>query len=117
MSNSSVLGPASAHLCGCGRRAESWHHRLAQGRGGPTDRFNCVAVCGDGVRGCHGWAEANPEAAQAVFLDIPGHFINGRYVGPDEFYRWNYNLEVWDDDRRMWRELLDGESPPDWVTP
>lgn len=98
MSNSSRLGPASAHLCvRCGRRAESWQHRVAKGRGGPTDHYNCVALCGDGTRGCHGWAEHNVTAAQAELLDIAGGFTRGRYEGPDPAYRMHYNLERWDD--------------------
>lgn len=92
------LGPASAHLCvRCGRRAESWQHRVAKGRGGPWDRYNCVPLCGDGTRGCHGWAEHHVEAARAVGLDVPGSFLRGRYIGPDPGYRLHYNGERWDD--------------------
>lgn len=98
MSNAAVLGPARDHLCvRCGAQAQSWHHRLAAGRGGPTDPFNCIPLCGHGTIGCHGWAEANPEQAQQVFLDIPGHMSRGRYVGPDPLYRLHYNGERWDD--------------------
>lgn len=112
MSNTSKLGPASALLCArCGRRAESWQHRVSAGRGGPTDLFNCVPLCGDGVRGCHGWAEANPKLAQAVFLDIPGRFVRGRYEGPDELYRWTYNRQVWEDGVG-WRDAAEHDVPP-----
>ena len=98
MSNAAILGPARDQTCvRCGSRAESWQHRVAAGRGGPTDRFNCVPLCGDGTRGCHGWAEANPDAAQAAFLDIPGQFVRGRYIGPDPLYRLHYNGERWDE--------------------
>jgi hypothetical protein len=90
------LGRASDHACvRCGRRAESWQHRVARGRGGPDDAWNCVPLCGDGTRGCHGWAEANPAAARVVYLDVPGRFVRGRYEGPDPFYRAHYNREVW----------------------
>jgi hypothetical protein len=96
MSSTAKLGRASDGLCvRCGRRANSWQHRVAAGRGGPTDPFNCVRLCGDGTRGCHGWAEHNVAAAQRVHLDIPGSFARGRYVGPDEVYRWHYNGERW----------------------
>jgi hypothetical protein len=92
------LPPARDGLCvRCGRRAESWQHRVAKGRGGPTDEMNCVRLCGDGTRGCHGWAEHHPEQAQAVFLDIPGSFVRGYYTGPDPLYRSHYNGERWDD--------------------
>lgn len=101
MSNlSRLLGRASDGWCvRCGRRAESWHHRLPRGRGGVDDGFNCVRVCGDGTRGCHGWIEHHPEEARALHLSIRGSFLRGVYVGPDEAYRAHYNREVWDDDR------------------
>ncbi|WP_405490396.1 HNH endonuclease [Nocardia sp. NBC_00511] len=49
-------------ICGV-MRAESVHHRRKRSQGGPWSGSNCVAACGDGVRGCHGWAELNPDAA------------------------------------------------------
>jgi hypothetical protein len=67
--------------------------------------FNCVRLCGDGTTGCHGWAEANPAAAQREFLDIPGYFTRGRYVGPDPLYRWRYNREVWRKSAGEWVTL------------
>ncbi|MFN2346026.1 MAG: hypothetical protein ABR616_09970 [Dermatophilaceae bacterium] len=96
-SASKTLGPARNRQCvRCGGPAESWQHRVAAGRGGPDDHFNCVPLCGDGTRGCHGWAEANPTAAQAEYLDVPGSFTRGRYEGPDAYYRAVYNREQWD---------------------
>lgn len=98
MSNTRILGPARNHPCvRCGHRAASWQHRVSKGRFGPTDRFNCVPLCGSGTTGCHGWAEHNVVDARAAFLDIPGSFTRGRYVGPDEAYRLFYNRERWDD--------------------
>ena len=35
--------------------------------------------------------------ARAVFLDIPGSFTRGKYVGSDPGYRWHYNGERWSD--------------------
>ena len=49
-------------LCGV-RPAESVHHRWKKGQGGPWSPSNCVATCGDGTRGCHGWIESHPGAA------------------------------------------------------
>lgn len=49
----------------CGRPAESWSHRRSAGQGGPWNAANGLHLCGDGVRGCHGWLEANPLAADA----------------------------------------------------
>ena len=46
-------------------RAQSVHHRRKRSQGGPWTASNCVHVCGDGTRGCHGWAEANPVQAGA----------------------------------------------------
>jgi hypothetical protein len=43
--------------------AQSVHHRLKRSQGGPWSASNCVHVCGDGVRFCHGFAELNPDAA------------------------------------------------------
>lgn len=95
---SAVLGPASAHACvRCGRRAESWQHRVAAGRGGPTDPMNCIPMCGSGTTGCHGRAESHVTEARELFLDIPGRFIRGRYEGPDPVFRRHYNGERWDD--------------------
>lgn len=100
MSNASVLGPAREFYCVCcGRAATSWHHRVPEGRGGPTDRFNCIPVCGDGTRGCHGWIEHHRAEALRAYLLIPGGFERGRYVGPDFVYRARYNGEAWDDER------------------
>lgn len=93
------LGRASDHACvRCGQSAQSWHHRVSSGRGGPTDRYNCVPLCGSGTTGCHGWVEAHPDLARDVFLDVPGYFLRGRYVGSDPEYRWRYNGETWTGD-------------------
>lgn len=86
-----LLGKASDHRCArCGERAASWQHKVAKGRGGPTDKFNCVPLCGSGTTGCHGWAEANPHAARVAGFDVEGHFLHGRYVGPNESYQEYY---------------------------
>lgn len=115
MTNTRILGHARDHACvRCGRRAESWQHRVSRGRGGPTDRFNCVPLCGDGTQGCHGWAEQHVEQGRQAFLDIPGSFTRGRYKGPDDLYRWHYNGEVWDLVESVWREPVPGECAPDW---
>ena len=102
-SNAALLGPARERYCvRCGRGAQSWHHRVPEGRGGPTDRFNCVPLCGHGTIGCHGWVEHHRTEATAGFLLIPGSFERGLYVGPDFVYRARYNGEVWDDELGWW---------------
>ncbi|QDH92334.1 HNH endonuclease [Gordonia phage Spooky] len=47
----------------CGRYGTTIHHRKKRGQGGPWTPQNCVAVCGHGTTGCHGWAEHHPNAA------------------------------------------------------
>lgn len=51
-------------ICGVAR-AESVHHRRNRSQGGPWSPSNCVSVCGDGVRKCHGWVGQHPKAAHA----------------------------------------------------
>lgn len=41
------------------RPAESMHELRFRSLGGKVSRMNSVAVCGDGVRGCHGFAQRN----------------------------------------------------------
>lgn len=55
----------------CGKPVESFHHR--QGRGGPDPHrlSGLISVCGDGVRGCHGWIHAHPDLARAHGLMVP----------------------------------------------
>lgn len=56
---------------GCGRTNITAQHRTARGRGGTSGAAailiaraaNGLPLCGDGVRGCHGWTESNPEWA------------------------------------------------------
>lgn len=49
---------------GCGRTDITCQHRRPRGMGGTSNiaighPANGVPLCGDGVRGCHGWAEKN----------------------------------------------------------
>lgn len=44
--------------CRC-RRADSMHELLFRSLGGKVSKRNSVAVCGDGVRGCHGYLQRN----------------------------------------------------------
>lgn len=57
-----ILAARSGGVCECcgARRAESWSHRVAKSRGGSWSPSNGLHLCGDGVRLCHGWLEANP---------------------------------------------------------
>lgn len=46
-------------VCRCcrKRRAESMHEIVFRSQGGKISRKNSIAVCGDGVRGCHGFLQ------------------------------------------------------------
>lgn len=63
---------------GCGRADLSAQHRRPRGMGGTSDvaighPANGVPLCGDGVRGCHGWAEKNrTDAILLGWLLAPG---------------------------------------------
>lgn len=48
-------------LCGK-RKAESAHHAVSRKQGGDDIIENLVALCGDGVRLCHGEVEASRSA-------------------------------------------------------
>lgn len=59
-------------ICGL-RRAESMHEIRPRSLGGRVSRENSIAVCGDGVRGCHGLAqrhEIHVEGDAEQVLDI-----------------------------------------------
>ncbi len=47
------------NVCRCcrKRRAESMHELKFRSQGGKPSRKNSVGVCGDGVRGCHGFLQ------------------------------------------------------------
>ena len=56
---------------GCGRTDVTCQHRRPRGMGGTSNiaighPANGVPLCGDGVRGCHGWAEKNREDARLL---------------------------------------------------
>lgn len=59
-------GTDSRGLCErCGKSGTTIHHRKKRSQGGPWTPENCVALCGHGTAGCHGFVEANPTAAHA----------------------------------------------------
>jgi hypothetical protein len=70
-----IVGKRSGGWCEmCGiARANSVHHRRNRSQGGVWSPANCVDVCGDGTRKCHGWATENPAAAH----EIGFHLENG----------------------------------------
>ncbi|QNN99473.1 HNH endonuclease [Gordonia Phage Sephiroth] len=61
-----ILANRSDGICErcCAAPAQSVHHRRKRGQGGPWTPTNCVHICGDGTRGCHGWIEGHPNAAR-----------------------------------------------------
>lgn len=67
-----ILAARSGGLCErCGRPGQSLHHRKNRSQGGPWSASNCVWVCGDGVRGCHGWIGQHPLAAKDEGFAVP----------------------------------------------
>jgi len=88
------------NLCGrCRRRfRERWLSvsRIVPGSaGGPYTAWNSHIACGDGTRGCHGWIEANPAAAEREVcqcgcgrpLRVAGEIRRGVFYGADDAYR------------------------------
>jgi hypothetical protein len=69
-----VKGRANGRCERCGGIGESIHHRQNEGQGGPWTPSNCVWLCGDGVRGCHGWATNYPLSA----------WLDGYHLKPNE---------------------------------
>ena len=60
-----AIDAARCEKCGDYGIGLSMHHRKKRGQGGSWAPSNIVVVCGDGTRGCHGWIEQNPTAANA----------------------------------------------------
>lgn len=63
-----IIEAGHGRCIGDGRPDVTTQHRRARGMGGTSDvsiahPANGVPLCGDGVRGCHGWAEHNPDDA------------------------------------------------------
>lgn len=120
MTGGGVFGPAAraaiielghGRCLGCGRTDVTTQHRRARGMGGTSDvtighPANGVPLCGDGVRGCHGWAERHPTDARLLGWALaPGeHALEAPFW--DRLYGW-----------RRWAEedggkVTDGRRPP-----
>jgi hypothetical protein len=94
---------------GCGRPDVTCQHRRARGMGGTSDvtighPANGVPLCGDGVRGCHGWTESRPHDATLLgWRLLPGESaLEAPFF--DRVYGW-----------RRWHEeelAVDKFSPP-----
>jgi hypothetical protein len=78
---------------------------VKRSHGGPWTPENIVWLCGDGTRGCHGWAEANPRAAEPGGWALPSHadpaatpidhFVFGSVLlTPDGMYRHQGAIEI-----------------------
>jgi hypothetical protein len=52
----------------------SIHHRRLRAQGVDNRLPNLVTLCGDGVRGCHGWAHHNRALAEAEGLIVRSGF-------------------------------------------
>jgi hypothetical protein len=73
-----IYEAGGSRCIGCRRTDLSAQHRRPRGMGGTSDvtighPANGVPLCGDGVRGCHGWTENHPRYAQLLgWLLEPG---------------------------------------------
>lgn len=66
-----IIEAGHGRCVGCGRPDVTTQHRRGRRMGGTSDHAighpsNGVPLCGDGVRGCHGWAEHNPTDAELL---------------------------------------------------
>lgn len=66
-----IYEAGNGRCIGCGGTDLSAQHRHARGMGGTSaaaisSPANGLPLCGDGIRGSHGWAEANPEWAELL---------------------------------------------------
>lgn len=60
-----IVRERSENLCErCGLYGTTVHHRKNRSQGGKWNPANCVALCGDGTRGCHGWVTMHPLQAR-----------------------------------------------------
>lgn len=111
-----ILEAGNGRCVACGRPDVTTQHRRARGMGGTSEvsighPANGVPLCGDGVRGCHGWAEHHPHDAEllgyrlapgARALEAPFWTRYGWrrwHVGPDGFPSIVYVDELEDLDR------------------
>lgn len=65
------------NLCRCcrSRDAESLHEIKFKSLGGKVSRKNSIAVCGDGVRGCHGFCQRHEIVVGYSPLGAEGELI------------------------------------------
>lgn len=69
----SIVAERNVNTCeGCGRRGESFAHRIRRSQGGPWAPSNGLRLDGSGSTGCHGRAGANPDLAKAVGWELRG---------------------------------------------
>jgi len=61
-----IVNARSGGLCErCGKwGGTTLHHRRKRSQGGGWTPVNCVALCGHGTSGCHGWVEEHPKLAE-----------------------------------------------------
>lgn len=96
---------------GDGRPDVTTQHRRARGMGGTSNvtighPANGVPLCGDGVRGCHGWAEHNPTDARLLGWALaPGE---DALAAP--FYDHVYGWRRWAQEDGT--KVTDGRRPP-----
>lgn len=94
-----IIEAGHGRCIGCGRPDVTTQHRRARGMGGTSDvsighPANGVPLCGDGVSGCHGWAEHNP--ADAALLGW--RLVSGEAATGAPWWDRVYGWRRWTDD-------------------
>lgn len=106
-----ILELGHGRCLGCGRPDVTTQHRRGRRMGGTSDLAighpaNGVPLCGDGVRGCHGWAEHHPTDARLLGWAL----APGEHPLEAPFY---CRLYGW----RRWAEEVDGGKVTDGRRP
>lgn len=58
----------------CTGQGQSMHHRKNRSQGGTWDVENILHLCGDGVRGCHGWITEHPKLSYESGWAVRSHW-------------------------------------------
>jgi hypothetical protein len=66
-----IVSERNVNTCeGCGRRGESFAHRVRRSQGGPWTPSNGLRLCGSGTTGCHGRSGHEPVLAKALGWEL-----------------------------------------------
>jgi hypothetical protein len=82
----------------CGRRAESVHEIKPKGMGGSRTAVsleNSIAVCGDGVRGCHGKLQRYEVRVYPASALVTNDWSIGQLVNANELLAFKEGISKW----------------------